>query len=103
MKTLDKFKKGDTFAFIATLTDQTGALITGVAAKLKAEIRTGTGLLVASCVISETVTAGSYLFVVTDTSLWEVSTLYLDVQYTDSGIVTSSETVTIPVVKGITA
>ena len=102
MITLDTFKRGDTFAFISKMTDLAGLPVTGVAANLKAEVRTNAGVKLSDCVITETDTLGSYLFKVSDTTKWPVTTIFTDIQYTGNGVVTSSNTIAIPVEKDIT-
>ena len=104
MKTLPNFKRGDTFAFIATIRDQIGDPITGVSANLRSQVRDKMGFKYADLSVSETETPGSYLFQVQDTTSWPADTsIYTDIEYTDGqGTITSSETIEIPVVKDVT-
>ena len=103
MKTLSTIKQGDTFAFIAAITDNvTGDPLTGVADKLKAEVRTSAGVLMATLAVSETETPGNYLFKTNETGAWPAPNVLTDIQYKDGDSVISSETITIPVEKDVT-
>lgn len=103
MITLPKpFKRGDTFSLVAKMTDKDGLPLSGIAAKLKAEVRLAKGDLLSACVVTETVTAGSYQFTVADTTKWEIGIAEMDIQYTDNGVISSSDTIQITVAKDIT-
>ena len=103
MKNITTLKKGDTLAFIATLTDQENKPIIGIADNLKADVKTINDLKIAEFVITENDTiGGNYLFEIMDTTKFPVDILYTDIQYSNNGIVTSSETMTIQVTKDVT-
>lgn len=103
MQTLRKFKRGDTFSLVAVITDDTGSPVGGVAAELRAEIRNRQDELQGACVIAETGTTGTYSLTFADTSSWVPDTvLYLDIQRTTGGVVSSTETIAIPVEKDVT-
>jgi hypothetical protein len=105
MKRLGVFKRGDTFSFLATIKDGSGNLIEDSVAKLASQIRNAADEVIATLIITETATSGTYLFTVAaeNTTDWPTpSTLSLDIQYTADGVVTSSETLVFDVVKRIT-
>lgn len=95
-----KIKLGDTFATVVTFTDILGNPLIGISAKLKSQIRDQYNKLYADLTITET-ELGKYLMK-TDTTNWIVGTLLMDIQYTDLGIVTSSDTIIINVGKDVT-
>jgi len=96
-------KRGDTFAFIALMKDAFGDPLVGRESSLKAEVRTYSDALVDSLIITETDEGGRYLFRAGDTSDWPLNTqLMMDIQYTDTDLVVSSETISIPMERGIT-
>jgi hypothetical protein len=103
MQTLPSFKRGDTFSFIAAIASVSGTPLTGEASNLLCQVRNKADKLYSDLTITETTPSGSYLFITNDTLDWPCGTdLYLDIQYTKSGIVTSSETIIIPVEKDMT-
>lgn len=95
-------KKGDTFSFTAVF-EEASAPQTGIADKLKSQVRDPYDKLVVELVISETVILGTYLFTTAEsTEDWPEGQLRCDIQYADSGLVTSSETFYFNVVKDVT-
>jgi hypothetical protein len=103
MQTLSSFKRGDTFSFIAAIANSSGTPLTGEASNLSSQIRNKSDKLYATLTITETTTLGSYLFLTNDTLDWPCGVdLYLDIQYTKGGVITSSETIIIPVEKDVT-
>jgi hypothetical protein len=97
-------KQGETFGKTFTILDD-GTPITGIADRLKAQVRDGGGNLQANMVIAETSTAGNYTMVADHaTDDWPVSTaLYFDMVYTtDDGQKIPSDTVIIRVEKKVT-
>lgn len=103
MAILPTTKTGDTFAFIATIKDEAGVPIVGKAHLLKSQVRNYKDELIAELIISETETPGNYLFKALDTADWPLNEeLRTDIQYTDNEIVTSSETIMIPMAKDVT-
>ena len=95
-------KKGDTFAFTAAF-EENSEPVTGIAAKLKAQVRDPYDKLITEIAIAETETLGTYLFTTEDTTEdWPVGQIYCDIQLTDGEIVTSSETFSINLVKDVT-
>lgn len=105
MTKLGKVKRGDTFAYIAIIKDEvTDVIQPGIADKLRCQIRNSKDELLADAHIRETEIPGHYLVSVSAliTSLWPIETLFLDIQYSESDVVESTETVTFRVVKDIT-
>jgi hypothetical protein len=103
MQTLSSFKRGDTFSFIAAIASTSGTPLTGAANNLLCQVRNKGDKLYSTLTITEITPPGSYLFLTNDTLDWPCGTdLYLDIQYTANGIVTSSETIIIPVEKDVT-
>lgn len=95
-------KRGDTFSFSAVFAVD-GVAVTGLANKLKCQVRTRKDVLVAEMTITESATPGTYIFIVADTADWPLGELYYDIQMTDdAGIITSSETVAVLVEKDVT-
>jgi hypothetical protein len=95
-------KRGDTFQYTVPFKDADGDPITGASGKLKSQIRDPAGNLITEVDISETSTAGTYLFKVADTQDWPVDVLETDFEYTDNDVTTSSRTLFISVEKDVT-
>jgi len=97
-------KRGDTLSFIIRRTNELDQPQTGVANKLKSQIRDKEENLIASFIITETDEPGDYLFLVPaeKTRLFQIGTYFFDVEFTDNDIVSSSETALIRVVKDYT-
>jgi hypothetical protein len=102
--TVAPFKVGDTFALYAEIKDEAGAPSTIAVANLRAQVRNASGKLYAELAITATETVGKYLLRAESavTALWPVGSLFFDIERTIGGVVTSSETVTIPVIKDVT-
>ena len=95
-------KRGDTFGFSMTLTNDSNVAITGQALNLKCQIRDGNDVLVDTMVITESDTLGTYIFRAGSTLEWHGS-LFFDIQYTDAdSIVASSDAVGIMVREDVT-
>lgn len=102
MQSLPSFKRGDTFSFIASMSDSSGAPIIGAAEKLRCQIRDASDRMQGETTITEP-TSGNYLFKISSTALWPANTtLYLDIQYVDNDIITSSETISVLIEKDVT-
>ena len=105
MKILPIFKTGDTFIFTAVIKDTIykNPMI-GISSNLKSQIRRDNGTFVAELIISEVLEIpGNYEFSANDTSNWPIENLYMDIQYTDEeGIITSSESLVVPIEKDVT-
>jgi hypothetical protein len=103
MQRLDPIKRGDSLGFYAVLTDESGLPVPGIAANLKSQVRDNQDVLVADLTITEDATIpGKYLLQCSDTSNWPVGTMLLDIQWSNNGIVTSTDTIQLPVQKDVT-
>jgi hypothetical protein len=71
---------------------------------LSSQIRSSNGTLYAEFDISETATLGTYLFTVnaSTTSAFPITILYFDIEYNNNGIISSSDTVELSVLKDVT-
>lgn len=108
IKSLGKFKRGDTFAFYAKLKDKnTGEPVNVEAEKIKSQVRNSNGVLYAELEVtshSDPEQLGMYLFKAPAiiTKDWPSSTLYIDIEITDNDIIYSSETFSVTIVKDVT-
>ena len=75
-----------------------------ILSKLKCQIRDSRNILIYEIPIQETAIAGEYLFSVpaSVTKNWPLENLYLDIEYKDGDVVTSSETMSFKVIRDIT-
>ena len=90
-------KRGDTLSFTDALTDENDAAIIGAEAKLACQMRTSGGTLIDSFTITE-ITPGTYKFDAQgDTSKYPIGTHLLDIEYTDPGVVSSTDTFSITI------
>lgn len=100
---LVKLKRGDTFAFTSTFTDGAGLPLTGIANKLRSQIRNVDDILIKELDITETEVDGTYLFQVLDTKDFPIEQLKFDIQYTGfDGVIDSTPTYIIKVEEDIT-
>lgn len=107
IKSLGKFKRGDTFAFYAKLKDKnTGEPVIVSADKIKSQVRNNNGILYANLIVLENEgQPGTYLFRANAeiTKDWPPSsTLYIDIEITNEELVYSSETFSVEVEKDVT-
>lgn len=109
IKSLGKFKRGDTFAFYAKLKDKnTGEPVNVEAEKIKSQVRNSNGILYAELEVTshpDIEQLGTYLFKANSsiTKEWPSSTLYIDIEITDNDITYSSETFSVSIIKDVTA
>ncbi|MDD3039750.1 hypothetical protein [Bacteroides sp.] len=94
-------KRGDTFDFSCILTDDAGTPLSGKALNIKCEIRDVEKTLLKSFTITESDTPGTYLFR-SGTADWQKRQAYMDIQYTEDGIIVSSETILIVLREDVT-
>lgn len=102
MQTLKSFKRGDTFAFYANLLNSVGEPYGGDAANLSCQVRDSQDALIATLTITATEVVGKYLFQASSTDLWPLGVLYTDIEINEDGIISSSETIAIPIEKDVT-
>lgn len=98
-----RLKRGDTFSFCVQVVDDGDTPISGIASKLRAQVRKEDDTLISELEISETETAGVYLFRHEgSTQSWPLDKLIVDWEYRDNDIITSSDTFYITVVRDVT-
>jgi len=102
-----KIKKGDTFAFYANITDELGEPLVTDVANLKSQIRDMKYGLIEELTIATTATEGQYLFTATDTNVWlphghTSKSFIMDIEMNNGGVVSSSDTIEIEVIKDVT-
>lgn len=99
-------KRGDTFWFSIKATlivNDVQVPQSGLANNFKCMIRDDSETLLGTMVITESDTAGTYIFRCESTSDWPEGTIYFDIQYTDeNNIIESTETVDVVVTKDVT-
>lgn len=96
------FKRGDTFAFYANITiDGTTPLVTSVA-NIRSQVRTTTNALIDELVVTTTATQGEYLLTAGATDTWGVGVHNLDIEITIDGVISSSDTILVEVLKDVT-
>ena len=102
-----RIKRGDTFAFFANMTDESGdPLITDVA-NIKSQIRDASDNLISDLSVATTETSGTYLFTASSTDnwpteLWGDTRLLMDIEINIEGQVNSSDTIDVMVAKDVT-
>jgi hypothetical protein len=105
MKTLGDFKPGDTFGFCAIVTDESGEPVTLDAENIKSQVRDYKDNLKAELVVvKHPEDVGSYLFSAPPevTELWPLGPLFIDIETNSSGIISSSETFKVNIVRQVT-
>lgn len=103
MVALGRLKRGDTFSFcVAVTSDDEPA--TGIASGLRSQVRkTFSSILISELSVVETSTSGTYMFRHDgSTQDWPLGQLLIDVEYTNGGIVVSSDTMSIEVIGDVT-
>lgn len=103
MKTLQPFKRGDTFSLVCRYkVDDQPATIVGKT--IASQIRRINGTLIANMtVIPDDEDDSKFAIEPEDgTGTWPIDVLLCDIEITDNGFVRSSETIKIPVVEDIT-
>lgn len=102
---LGKIKRGDTFSFTASLVDHaTGEAVTGAGEKLRCHGKyRDYSVVLVDMAVTETDTAGTYLFSAGGTADWTPNkNIMFDIEYSDGGVVSSSETFSVRVEADIT-
>lgn len=97
-----QIKQGDTFSFYADMKNEEGYPMTLPTSSFKCQIRDKMDRLYDTMSISTTSSLGKYLFTATNTNIWPLGTLVMDIQIEDGGIITSSDTVELQVIRGVT-
>ena len=99
---LENFKRGDTFFFSADIDDGYGNPISLDISSIRAQVRNSRDELISELTVSAGDVAGRYIFKDNNTQAWSLGELYMDIEVTQEGIVTSSPTIVIPVARDIT-
>lgn len=86
--------QGDSFQYIATWE---GSQLN----EMKSQIRDSDNKLISDVTINQ-IENGKYRFIVYDTSNFPIGSLYTDIQRTTDGVIESSESMKITVIRGIT-
>ena len=102
---LPEFKRGDTFAMTCTYKqDGTPYDITSI--DIKCQIKQGTTLVTEMNVTKADQTARPGVFVLTpqsaETVLWPLGSLLCDIQFTEGGVVRSTETFYVTIIEQVT-
>lgn len=102
---MEKFnlKKGDTFSFYVDLVNANGQPLVLTIDKIKSQVRRQNLALVDELVIETTPTSGRYFIKSNDTSAYPEGSLYTDIKINDNGIILSTETVEINVIRSVTS
>jgi len=96
-------KQGDTFGYPFSMADSAGNPITGIAGKLKSQIRDVRDNIISETTITETSTPGTYLLTAVENSAqWPIAGCVTDIRYTDSqGMSDSIKTIGIRLAKEV--
>lgn len=97
-------KRGDTFDFDGTYTEDDGTPINLTGITVSSQVRTPAGVLVSTAVVTkanQTTNPGEYSGVIANTAAWPVQKLEWDVQYV-GGPTDSTETVYLQVQRDVT-
>lgn len=103
MKSITNFKRGDTFNLACVYKiDGTATSVTGY--DIDSQIREPQGTLIQTLAVTKLPEIGSFTLTAdaVDTALWPQSVLKCDIQFSENGIVRSTETFNIVVVNEIT-
>ena len=90
-----QIKRGDTLAFFVQVSDVS-------ATNFKCQIRDSAYQFVCDVSVTPTETPGRYLFKAADTSNWPIEQLVYDIKFNTNGIIRSTDTAYIDVVKDVT-
>lgn len=96
-------KKGDTFSFYVDLVNASNQPLVLPVDKIKSQVRRQNLALVDTLVIETTATEGRYFIKSNDTSIYPEGLLYTDIKINDNGIILSTETVEINVIRSVTS
>lgn len=101
-------KRGDTFAFYITLTDEAKEPLNVSSDDFRSQVRDVEDNLVAELKVEDTKIEGRYKLYAEETSSWAVTTkdpnsvLLMDIELTIDGFIRSSDTIRIRVIKDVT-
>lgn len=98
-----KFKRGDTFTLTCTYkVDGVATSVTDI--DIESQIRSNNGTLVKELTVTKQVSTGVFLLsaTATESALWPTAALKCDVQFSQDGVVRSTQTFDVIVVEDIT-
>jgi hypothetical protein len=96
-------KRGDTLSFLINLVDDNNQPLDLEVTQIRSQMRNSVNKLIDEFTVTKTETIGEYLFEAqADTNTYPLSTLYSDIEINEDGIIASSETFEIEIVKDIT-
>ena len=101
--TITGFKRGDTFSLAGTYkVNGAAASVSGMT--IASHVRTQAGTLVQNLTVAQTAFIGGFSLTATatQTAAWPATTLVCDIQFTQNGIVQSTETFSIAVEDDVT-
>jgi hypothetical protein len=103
-----KQKQGDTFEVICTYKDSMGQALNLSTSNItiRSQVRSKTGTLVADLVyamLDQSTYPGKYSLSVASTAEWPIGILLWDIEYTQDGIITTSDPIEILVQSKVTA
>jgi hypothetical protein len=103
--TLPEFKRGDSFAISCTY-KQNGTPHSVFAVDIKCQVKQGTTLVTEMNISKADQAASPGVFVLlpqsSDTALWPLGNLLCDIQFTEGGVVRSTETFYINIIEQVT-
>lgn len=99
---LNSFKRGDTFALNADITDADGNPVEYLPTQIRAQVRQKNDLLVDTLAVDASGTLGRYVLMAADTSEWPIGVLEMDIEVDNGVAIMSSPTIEIPVIRDIT-
>lgn len=96
-------KRGDTLIWSCALADQSGVAVDLTNWVIESQVRDGDTLIGELTIVPTSLPNGQFNLQSGSTSAWPVRNLFCDIQYTTpDGIVTSSETFIVSMVKDVT-
>lgn len=103
MKTINNFKRGDTFTLTCTY-KVNGSAVSVDNIDIESQIRTNSGVLITDLIVTKTINLGEFILTsaVADTSTWQVAVVSCDIQLSEGGSIRSSETFSIVVSDDVT-
>ena len=99
---LPQIKRGDTLIINLEFTDSEGAPLIVSPSELKAQIRTKEDGLVTEFDIAAAEIEGTYILTLPEGENLDVGEYYTDIQYTSGGVISSTETLLISILKDVT-
>ena len=100
MQTIN-FKRGDTFSLICTYkVDGTAANLDAIT--ITSQLRSSSDGLIENLIVEKLVETGKFLLKSLDTTGWQPNLLSCDIQFVEGGVIRSTNTFNVLVVKDVT-